>query len=120
MIDTGKYHHAPKRQALAQALGDAPLKSMEENIIGSIQEFCGLLTHREEANMREAHWGPPKDLAMLAGYLSFDVMSHVALAKDPTCWGKKTIDICCQCLPQARNASTWYAYVLLHERQQAH
>jgi len=43
MIDTAKYHHAPKRQALARALGVVAVESMEEIMLQSVRTFCKLL-----------------------------------------------------------------------------
>ena len=79
MIDTEKYHHAQKRQALAQALGEVALKSMEEAILQSVRKFCRLLKDegRRDSGVCEADWSSSKDVAVLAGHLSFDVMSQV-------------------------------------------
>ncbi len=79
MIDTAKYHHAPKRHALARALGVVAVESMEEIMLQSVRTFCKLLADdcARDSGSCEADWSSPKDVAVLAGRLSFDVMNQV-------------------------------------------
>lgn len=79
MIDTAKHGHAQKRSILAQALGEGALKAMEETILQSVRQFCKLLKDQsqQDVNLHEPGWSSSKDMAVLAGRLSFDVMNQV-------------------------------------------
>ena len=90
MIDTAKYHHASKRQALAHALGMITHDLVEESMLQSVRRFRKLLEDdcTQAPRSCKADWSSPKDLAVLAGRLSFDVMNQVCFGHSSDTLGK--------------------------------
>ena len=52
---------------------------MEEAMLRSVRKFCNILS---DASVCEAGWSSPKDVARIASYLSFDVMSQVCFGHE--------------------------------------
>lgn len=52
---------------------------MEEDILGCVRKFCRLLKDegQQDTSLGRAGWSSSQDIAVLAGHLSFDVMSQV-------------------------------------------
>ncbi|KAF2087755.1 cytochrome P450 [Saccharata proteae CBS 121410] len=68
-----KIDHGRKRRILSQGLGDNALAQVEPTIINLVGKFCSLLTGSTEAG----EWSKPVDMANIANYLTFDVMSDL-------------------------------------------
>ena len=80
IIDTEMLLHAPKRKALARALGENSLKDLEESVLHIVRRFCSLL-EQSIPSKAPGGWSPAKNMAEAISHLSFDIMGIVCFGR---------------------------------------
>lgn len=71
--------HARKRRTLAHAFSDTALRDIEHCVTRNVNIFCSQLLS-EEARMK-GEWGEPKNMSLMANYLTFDILAELSFGK---------------------------------------
>ncbi|KAA8650160.1 cytochrome P450 [Aspergillus tanneri] len=73
-----KKKHGKKRRVISQGFSDAALRNHEVTILEQIRHLCTQLGGGENGQeVPVGAWSPPKDMARLTDYFTFDVMSNI-------------------------------------------
>ena len=78
-IDKGL--HARKRRVLSQAFSDSAMRGLQPHILNVIRTFCDAIgdvsTPFQSGEKNSSAWSSPKDMALWANYMSYDVLGDI-------------------------------------------